>query len=114
MHISGKIGIPIGIVMVIIGGLIAASSFDTFEESETIENFMSEPSTEIVLEYIDEDEAGSAGWYVMIQAEYSVDNNDNDIVDACEGLNITITDSKVTASTRPTWLDLRKHLLWAR
>ena len=37
---------------------------------------------------------GSAGWYLMIQAEYSVDNNDDDTVDACDGLNITITDSK--------------------
>ena len=49
MHISGKIGIPVGIVLLIIGGLVAASSFETFEESEKIENFMSEPSTEIVL-----------------------------------------------------------------
>ena len=55
MHISGKIGIPVGIVMLIIGGLIAASSFGSFEEAENIENFMSEPSTEIILEYIDED-----------------------------------------------------------
>ena len=94
MHISGKIGIPVGIVLLIIGGLVAASSFETFEESEKIENFMSEPSTEIILEYIDEDEAGSAGWFLMIQAEYSVDNNDDGIVDDCEGLNITITDSK--------------------
>ena len=94
MHISGKIGIPVGIVMLIIGGFIAASSISSFEEAEKIENFMSEPSTEIILEYIDEDDAGSAGWYLMIQAEYSVDNNGNDIVDDCEGLNITITDSK--------------------
>lgn len=94
MHISGKIGIPVGIVMLIIGGMIAASSFGTWEEAGKVENFMSEPSTEIILEYIDEDGEGSAGWYLMIQAEYSVDNNDNDIVDACEGLNLTITDSK--------------------
>tara|TARA_Y100000589_G_scaffold10037_1_gene8429 strand:+ start:1977 stop:2948 length:972 start_codon:yes stop_codon:yes gene_type:complete len=94
MHISGKIGIPVGIVMVIIGGLIAASSFGTWEEAGKVENFMSEPSTEIVLEYVDEDGEGSAGWYLMIQAEYSVDNNGNDTVDDCEGLNITITDSK--------------------
>ena len=94
MHISGKIGIPVGIVLLIIGGLVAASSIGTWEEAGKIENFMSEPSTEIILEYIDEDEAGSAGWYLMIQAEYSVDNNDDGIVDDCEGLNITITDSK--------------------
>ena len=93
MHISGKIGIPVGIVMLIIGGFIAASSISSFEEAEKIENFMSEPSTEITLEYIDEDDSGSAGWYLMIQAEYSVDNNGDDTVDACDGLNITITDS---------------------
>ena len=94
MHISGKIGIPVGIVMLIIGGLVAASSISTWEEAGKIENFMSEPSTEIILEYVDEDGEGSAGWYLMIQAEYSVDNNGNDIVDDCDGLNITITDSK--------------------
>ncbi len=94
-HISGKIGVPVGIVMLIIGGMIAVSSFDSWEEAGNIENFMSEqPSTEVTLEYIDEDEAGSAGWYVMIQAEYSLDGNSDDIVDACEGLNITITDSQ--------------------
>ena len=96
MHISGKIGIPVGIVMLIIGGMIAASSFSTWEEAEKIENFMSEPSTEIVLEYIDEDEAGSAGWYVMIGWEYLIDSDNDGIIDACEddGWNITITDSQ--------------------
>ena len=96
MHISGKIGIPVGIVLLIIGGLVAASSFETFEESEKIENFMSEPSTEIVLEYTDEDEAGSAGWYVMIGWEYLIDSDNNGVIDACEdeGWNITITDSQ--------------------
>ena len=94
-HISGKIGVPVGIVMLIIGGMIAVSSFDSWEEAGNIENFMSEqPSTEITVEYIDEDEAGSAGWYVMIQAEYSLDGNSDDLVDACDGLNITITDSQ--------------------
>ena len=96
MHISGKIGIPVGIVMLIIGGMVAASSFSTWEEAEKIENFMSEPSTEIVLEYIDEDEAGSAGWYVMIGWEYLIDSDNDGVIDACEddGWNITITDSQ--------------------
>jgi len=96
MHISGKIGIPVGIVMLIIGGLIAASSISTWEESEKIENFMSEPSTEIILEYIDEDGAGSGGWYVMIGWEYLLDSDNDGVIDACEddGWNITITDSQ--------------------
>ena len=96
MHISGKIGIPVGIVMLIIGGLIAASSISTWEESEKIENFMSEPSTEIILDYIDEDGAGSGGWYVMIGWEYLLDSDNDGVIDACEddGWNITITDSQ--------------------
>ena len=94
MHISGKIGIPVGIVMLIIGGLIAASAFGSWEEAGDIETFMSEPSTEIVQQYIDEDGAGSAGWYLMIQGEYSLDNNGDGTIDACDGLNITITDSQ--------------------
>ncbi|MBK39417.1 MAG: hypothetical protein CMB50_04250 [Euryarchaeota archaeon] len=96
MHISGKIGIPVGIVMLIIGGLIAASSISTWEESEKIEDFMSEPSTEIILEYVDEDGAGSGGWYVMIGWEYLLDSDNDGVIDACEddGWNITITDSQ--------------------
>ena len=94
MHISGKIGIPVGIVMLIIGGLIAASAFSTWEEAGDIQTFMSDSSTEISQEFTDDDGEGSAGWYLMIQGEYFVDTNDNNITDACEGLNITIMDSQ--------------------
>ena len=90
-HISGKIGIPIGIVLLIIGAILLVGAFDSFEQAEDIETFMSEPGTEFVQEFIDEGEDGSAGWYLMIQGEYFVDNNDDNIIDGCDGLNITIT-----------------------
>ena len=93
-HISGKIGIPIGIVLLIIGAILLVGAFDSFEQAEDIETFMSEPGTEFVQEFIDEGEDGSAGWYLMIEGEYFVDNNDDNIIDACDGLNITITDSQ--------------------
>ena len=93
-HISGKIGVPVGIVMLIIGAIILVSAIGHFEEAEEIETFMSEPGTEFVQEFIDEGEDGSAGWYLMIQGEYFVDNDDDNIIDACDGLNITITDSQ--------------------
>ena len=96
-HISGKIGVPVGIVMLIIGAIILVSAIGHFEEAEEIETFMSEPGTEFVKEFIDEGEDGSAGWYLMIQGEYFVDNNDDDIIDACDEFrekNITITDSQ--------------------
>ena len=93
-HISGKIGVPVGIVMLIIGAIILVSAIGHFEEAEEIETFMSEPGTEFVKEFIDEDKSGSAGWYLMIQGEYFVDNNDDNITDACDGLNITIVDSQ--------------------
>ena len=69
-------------------------AFDSFEQAEDIETFMSEPGTEFVQEFIDEGEDGSAGWYLMIEGEYFVDNNDDNITDACDGLNITIVDSQ--------------------
>ena len=94
MHISGKIGIPVGIVMLLLGVGITVSSFSIFEESEHIEDFMTEPSSEITKKFTDEDGGGSAGWYLMIQGEYFVDNNDDNIIDACDGLNISITDSQ--------------------
>ncbi|MED6297823.1 MAG: hypothetical protein VX828_05940, partial [Candidatus Thermoplasmatota archaeon] len=78
--------------MLIIGGLVAASAFSTWEEAGDIQTFMSDSSAEISQEFTDDDGEGSAGWYLMIQGEYFVDNNDNNITDACEGLNITITD----------------------
>ena len=93
-HISGKIGIPIGIVLLIIGAVILVSAIGHFEEAGEIETVMSEPGTEFVKEFIDEDKSGSAGWYLMIEGEYFVDNNDDNITDACDGLNITIVDSQ--------------------
>ncbi len=66
-HISGKIGVPVGIVMLIIGAIILVSAIGHFEEAEEIETFTSEPGTEFGKECIDEDKSGSAGWYLMIQ-----------------------------------------------
>ena len=93
-HISGKIGVPVGIALLLLGVGITVSAFGNFEDAEDIGTFMSEPGTEFVQEFIDEGEDGSAGWYLMIQGEYFVDNNDDNIIDACDGLNITITDSQ--------------------
>jgi hypothetical protein len=99
MH-RGKILISLGIVMLLLGVGITVSAFGNFEDAEDIETFMTPSVTEggnvsvIVQEFTDEDKEGSAGWYLMIQGEYSVDNNDDNITDACEGLNITITDQQ--------------------
>ena len=93
-HISGKIGVPVGIVILIIGGFVFASAFGTFEETEDPTNWMSEPSSEITMEFTDDDDGGSAGWYIMIQAEYFADENEDDMTDACDDLNLTITDSQ--------------------
>ncbi|MEE2747577.1 MAG: hypothetical protein VX473_03810 [Candidatus Thermoplasmatota archaeon] len=98
-HITGKIGVPVGIALLLLGVGITFSSFSIFEEAETIEDFMSEPSSEITKKFTDEDGAGSAGWYIMIQAEYFVDENDNNIIDVCEDeegnstLNLSIAES---------------------
>ena len=73
-HISGKIGVPVGIALLLLGVGITVSAFGNFEDAEDIEAFKSEPGTEFVKEFIDEDKSGSAGWYLMIQGEYFVDH----------------------------------------
>ena len=93
-HISGKIGIPVGIVILIIGGFVFVSAFGNFEETGDPTNWMSEPSSEITKEFTDDDDGGSAGWYIMIQAEYFIDVNEDNMTDACDDLNLTITDSQ--------------------
>ena len=101
-HISGKIGVSVSIVMLLLGVGITVSSLGAFEEAADIETFMTHSVTEgdnvsvIIQEFTGpaEHKGGSAGWYLMIQGQYSVDNNDDNITDACEGLNITITDQQ--------------------
>ena len=108
-HISGKIGVPVGIALLLLGVGITVSSFSIFEEAENIEDFMTEPSSEITKEFTDEDGEGSAGWYIMIQGDYFVDNNENGILDACEGLNLTVTDPQgdiVTDMTGTVYCEL--------
>ena len=99
-RLSGKFGVPVSIAMLLLGVGITVSSFGTFDVLEDVETFMTPSVTDgdnvsvIVQEFTDEDKDGSAGWYLMIQGKYSVDNNDDNITDACEGLNITITDQQ--------------------
>jgi hypothetical protein len=45
-HISGKIGVSVSIVMLLLGVGIIVSSFGTFEEAEDIETFMAPSVTE--------------------------------------------------------------------
>jgi hypothetical protein len=114
MHISGKIMIPVGIVMLLLGAGIAISAISIFEEAENIEDLMTEPSSEITKKFTDDDGEGSAGWFIMIQGDgYFVDDNENGILDACEGLNLIVTDSQgnnVTNSTGNVYCELDGEL----
>jgi len=107
--------IPVGIVMLLLGVGITVSAFSIFEEAENIEDFMTEPGTEITKKFTDDDGEGSAGWYIMIQGDYFVDNNDNGTLDACEDLYLTVTDSQgndVTNSTGNVYCELDGKTEW--
>jgi len=71
-HISGKIGVPVSIVILLLGVGITVSSFGIFDVLEDVETFMTPSVTDednvsvIVQEFTDEDKDGSAGWYLMI------------------------------------------------
>ena len=115
MHISGKIMIPVGIVMLLLGVGIAISAISIFEEAENIEDFMTEPSSEITKKFTDDDGEGSAGWFIMIQGDYFVDNNEDGILDACDGLDLIVTDSQgnnVTNSTGNVFCELDGKTEW--
>ena len=115
MHISGKIMIPVGIVMLLLGVGIAISAISIFEEAENIEDFMTEPSSEITKKFTDADGEGSAGWFIMIQGDYFVDNNEDGILDACDGLDLIVTDSQgnnVTNSTGNVFCELDGKTEW--
>ncbi|MDP6324751.1 MAG: hypothetical protein QF684_04210 [Candidatus Thalassarchaeaceae archaeon] len=115
-HISGKIGVPVGIALLLLGVGITVSAFSIWEESEDFKAFMTEPSTEVSKEFFDDGDGGSAGWYIMIQGDYFADENDDNMTDACEGLNLTITDSSGndvmdTAGTVYCTMDEKYHMI---
>ena len=84
MHISGKIMIPIGIVLIIIAAIIVV----TFDDEEFLQQL--DQDGELTIKLFDEDKAGEIGFSFWIEGEY-VDADDNGLWDDCEAFNASVT-----------------------
>jgi hypothetical protein len=93
MHISGKILIPLGLLMLVIGvammiGGVGKGVGDLAELEDY--PFSIENATSGTIEIVDNDGEGDVGVTFWVMGEY-VDEDENGIWDVCDDINITIT-----------------------
>lgn len=90
MHISGKILLPAGIIMMILGAAMmfggVTKGVDDFGE---LGNFAVENETSGTIQIADDDGNGDLGVTFWVKGEY-LDEDDNGRWDHCEATNITI------------------------
>jgi hypothetical protein len=92
MHISGKIMIPLGLALCLIGAVMMAvgvgKGVDDLSELEDY-GFAVENATSGTIEIEDNDGEGDYGVTFWVEGEY-VDEDENGIWDVCDNTNITI------------------------
>ena len=84
--------IAFGLLGFVIGGIAAASVEETLENLST-EDYTTDLGTSGTLVHDDADGAGEAGWYLLIPGDPKADENNNDIIDACEGIQFFVQDA---------------------
>jgi len=93
MHISGKIMIPLGLVILILGvAMMVLGVGKGVEDLSGLEDygFSVENATSGTIEIEDNDGEGDVGVTFWVEGEY-VDEDENGIWDVCDDTNITIT-----------------------
>ena len=93
MHISGKIMIPLGLVILILGVVMMVGGVGKgVDDLSGLEDygFAVENSTSGIIEIEDNDGQGDLGVTFWVEGEY-VDEDENGIWDVCDDTNITIT-----------------------
>lgn len=98
MHLSGKILIPLSVVILLAGGGMIWSASSTIEDART--NWAIEGSSGEV-ELHDEDGKGELGFAVFIPGEY-VDADGDGQWDACEDLEVNVTAADGTGENKYT------------
>jgi len=81
MHASGKIFMGIGLVLFLIGGVMAAWGYATVEDAgESLEEneWALEEVTSGTIEIVDDDGEGEIGFSIFIEGTYTDDNGDGD------------------------------------
>ena len=83
--------VVIGLVGVGIGAVVGASIEDTFNKLSTVD-YTTSIGDSGELTHDDEDGMGEEGWYLLIPGDPEADENDNNIMDACEGVSFSVLD----------------------
>jgi hypothetical protein len=134
-----KVPMIIAAVLVVIGLIgfgtgiaVGASLEDTFNKLSTVDYTMSIGDSG-ELTYDDEDGLGEEGWYLLIPGDVKADENNNGIIDACEGVTFSVLDdtgddasdrtARISCSTNKEasdtnlyeeYFDIEDHIIVAR
>jgi hypothetical protein len=82
--VSGLVGFGIGVA-------VGASIEDSFNRLSTVD-YTTAIGESGNLTHDDEDGLGEEGWYLLIPGDPKADENNNNIVDACENVNFSVRD----------------------
>ena len=84
--------VVVGLIGFAVGAVVGGSIEDTFNRLSTVD-YTNQIGASGEITYKDADGAGEEGWYLLIPGDPKADENDNGIIDACEGINFTFTDA---------------------
>ncbi|MGB2393673.1 MAG: hypothetical protein ACPICH_06115 [Poseidonia sp.] len=93
-----KVPMIIAAILVVIGLIgfgtgiaVGASLEDTFNKLSTVD-YTTSIGDSGELTHDDEDGMGEEGWYLLIPGDVKADENNNGIIDACEGVTFSVLD----------------------
>ena len=76
--------VVVGLIGFAVGAVVGGSIEDTFNRLSTVD-YTNQIGASGEITYKDADGAGEEGWYLLIPGDPKADENDNGIIDACEG-----------------------------
>ena len=90
--IVAAVFVAIGLIGFVVGAVVGASLEDTFNNLSTVD-YTSTIGISGEVSYTDADGMGEEGYYLLIPGDPKADENKDGMIDACEGVNFSITDS---------------------
>lgn len=83
--------VAIGLIGFVVGAVVGASIEETFNNLSTAD-YTTTIGISGEVSYTDADKMGEEGYYLLIPGDPKADENKDGIIDACEGVNFSITD----------------------
>lgn len=85
----------LGVLALVVAGVFGSAVTGVFSDL-SVEDYTTQHGDSVNLTHTDIDLAGEEGWYLLIPGDTKADLDGNRIMDACEGVNFTITDANGT------------------